>query len=148
MPGVQHPHFAAHSRDQNAQRKRKSTLVRAADSSEDKLELGLVRLVSLLSCVTAGFDLLHQPKGTSTAAHSGHSVSQAPAKPRSPVGQMVTYYLKMEPHLFKDALDEQFRRLKDEKDEADQRKREKQELQDKEKNDKTKKDGGELVLFQ
>lgn len=61
---------------------------------------------------------------------------------------MVTYYLKMEPHLFKDALDEQFRRLKDEKDEAEQRKREKQELKDKEKDDKTKKDGGELVLFQ
>ena len=52
---------------------------------------------------------------------------------------MVTYYLKMEPHLFKDALDEQFRRLKDEKDEAEL---------DKQKSDKTKKDGGELVLFQ
>lgn len=73
---------------------------------------------------------------------------QAPAKPRSPVGQMVTYYLKMEPHLFKNALDEQFRRLKAEKDEAEQRRKEQKEQNDKKKDDKTKKDGGELVLFQ
>lgn len=73
---------------------------------------------------------------------------QAPAKPRSPVGQMVTYYLKMEPHLFKDALDEQFRRLKDEKDQAEQRRQAQKELNDKRKDDKSQKDGGELVLFQ
>lgn len=54
----------------------------------------------------------------------------------------------MEPHLFKDALDEQFRRLKDEKDEAEQRRKAQKEQLDKQKNDKTKKDGGELVLFQ
>ena len=61
---------------------------------------------------------------------------------------MVTYYLKMEPHLFKDALDEQFRRLKDEKDEAQQRRKDQKEQNDKKKDDKTQKDGGELVLFQ
>ena len=61
---------------------------------------------------------------------------------------MVTYYLKMEPHLFKNALDEQFRRLKDEKDQAEQRKKDQKELNDKNKDDKAKKDGGELVLFQ
>lgn len=61
---------------------------------------------------------------------------------------MVTYYLKMEPHLFKDALDEQFRRLKDEKDQAEQRRKEQKDLNDKTKDDKAKKDGGELVLFQ
>ena len=61
---------------------------------------------------------------------------------------MVTYYLKMEPHLFKDALDEQFRRLKDEKDEAQQRRKDQKEQNDKKKDDKAQKDGGELVLFQ
>ena len=61
---------------------------------------------------------------------------------------MVTYYLKMEPHLFKDALDEQFRRLKDEKDEAQQRRKDQKEQNDQKKDDKTQKDGGELVLFQ
>ncbi|KAL3131693.1 hypothetical protein ABBQ38_007985 [Trebouxia sp. C0009 RCD-2024] len=114
LPAVQHAHHrGTHPRAPTVQRKRKSMLVRAEDSSADKLELGL-----------------------------------APAKPRSPVGQMVTYYLKMEPHLFKDALDEQFRRLKDEKDEAEQRRKAQKEQLDKQKNDKTKKDGGELVLFQ
>lgn len=61
---------------------------------------------------------------------------------------MVTYYLKMEPHLFKDALDEQFRRLKDEKDEVQQRRKDQKEQNDKNKDDKAQKDGGELVLFQ
>ena len=61
---------------------------------------------------------------------------------------MVTYYLKMEPHLFKDALDEQFRRLKDEKDETEQRRKAQKEQSDQKKDDKTKKDGGEMVLFQ
>jgi len=75
--------------------------------------------------------------------------SQAPAKPRSPVGQMVTYYLKMEPHLFKDALDEQFRRLKDEKDEAEKLAKQQQEEQrEKQAQDKGKASSGEVVLYQ
>lgn len=75
--------------------------------------------------------------------------SQAPAKPRSPVGQMVTYYLKMEPHLFKDALDEQFRRLKDEKDEAAKLAKQQQgEQKEKQAQDKGKASSGEVVLYQ
>lgn len=62
---------------------------------------------------------------------------------------MVTYYLKMEPHLFKDALDEQFQRLSDEKQEAEKLAREQKEQQDKEQKDKAKSGSpdGELVLY-
>lgn len=74
---------------------------------------------------------------------------QAPAKPKSPVGQMVTYYLKMEPHLFKDALDEQFKRLADEKEEAAKLAKEQKEQQDKEVKDKAQSGSadGEMVLY-
>lgn len=42
---------------------------------------------------------------------------QAPAKPRTPYGQMLEYMLKSEsPTLFKSAVDDQWRRLKEEKD--------------------------------
>ncbi|KAL0019738.1 hypothetical protein WJX77_008774 [Trebouxia sp. C0004] len=79
----------------------------------------------------------------------GLELGLAPAKPRSPVGQMVTYYLKMEPHLFKDALDEQFRRLKDEKDEAERLAKQQQEEQkEKQVQDKGKASSGEVVLYQ
>ena len=65
---------------------------------------------------------------------------------------MVTYYLKMEPHLFKEALDEQFGRLRDEKEEAQKLAKQQQDEQkdkqkgDKVKGDKSKGDSGALVL--
>ena len=37
-------------------------------------------------------------------------------KPHTALGKMMSYYLKMEPHLFKAALEDQFQRLKAEKD--------------------------------
>ena len=61
---------------------------------------------------------------------------------------MVMYYLKMEPHLFKEALEEQFKRLKAEKDSTAQTAKEQSERKDKQKDDKTNQDGGELVLYQ
>ena len=62
---------------------------------------------------------------------------------------MVTYYLKMEPHLFKDALDEQFRRLKHEMDEAKKLAQQQQEEQKEKPNqDKSKASSGEVVLYQ
>lgn len=61
---------------------------------------------------------------------------------------MVMYYLKMEPHLFKEALDEQFKRLKAEKDETAQAAKEQNDRKDKQKEDESKQDGGELVLYQ
>lgn len=76
------------------------------------------------------------------------TIWQAPAKPRSPVGQMVTYYLKMEPHLFKDALDEQFSRLRDEKDEAEKAKQQQGDEKEKQQQDKGKENSGEVVLYQ
>ena len=36
---------------------------------------------------------------------------------------MLSYYLKMEPQLFKAAVEDQLKRLKDEKDEKEQRRR-------------------------
>jgi hypothetical protein len=41
---------------------------------------------------------------------------QAPAKPKTPYGEMLQYYLKMEPQLFRAAVDQQLQRLKEEKD--------------------------------
>lgn len=62
---------------------------------------------------------------------------------------MVTYYLKMEPHLFKDALDEQFQRLADEKQEAETLAREQKEQQAKEQKAKAQPGSpeGEMVLY-
>lgn len=39
-------------------------------------------------------------------------------KPKSAVGEMLAYYFKREPHLFKGAIEQQLQRLRDE---ADQR---------------------------
>ena len=41
---------------------------------------------------------------------------QAPVKPQTPMGTMLSYYLKKEPHLFKATLETQLQRLKDDKD--------------------------------
>lgn len=77
------------------------------------------------------------------------STSQAPAKPKSPAGEMVTYYLKMQPHLFHDAVNEQFRRLQEEKEEAAKAAQEQQEQREKEQKDKPKGEekGLEVTLY-
>lgn len=51
------------------------------------------------------------------------AAAQAPVKPQSPVGEMLAYYYKQQPHLFKDAIEEQLRRLRDERDERDARRK-------------------------
>lgn len=57
LPAVQHArHRGTPPRAPTVQRKRKATIVRAEDLSADKLELGLVRLVKVLTCVCLGFD--------------------------------------------------------------------------------------------
>ena len=43
---------------------------------------------------------------------------QAPLKPRTSHGEMVNYYLKMEPHLFKEAVQGQFERIREEREAA------------------------------
>ena len=71
------------------------------------------------------------------------AVKQAAAKPKSPVGDMLAYYLKAQPHLFKDAIAEQFVRLRDQRDaEA------KQQSESKPEDPKSKPDKSELVLYQ
>jgi hypothetical protein len=42
--------------------------------------------------------------------------TQAPAQPKTPYGQMLTYYLAMQPQLFNEAVDDQLRRLQAQKD--------------------------------
>lgn len=42
--------------------------------------------------------------------------AQAPRKPRTSLGEMVNYYLKMEPHLFKEAVNTQFERIREERE--------------------------------
>lgn len=46
--------------------------------------------------------------------------SQAPAKPKTPYGEMLQYYLRMEPQLFHAAVDQQLQRLKQEKEEKEE----------------------------
>ena len=41
---------------------------------------------------------------------------QATVKPQSPVGEMLAYYYKQQPHLFKEAIEEQLQRLSDERE--------------------------------
>lgn len=41
---------------------------------------------------------------------------QAPVKPRTAYGEMLQYYLKMEPQLFKAAVEDQLHKLKAERD--------------------------------
>ena len=60
--------------------------------------------------------------------------------PQTPAGEMLSYYLSEQPHLFQDAVDEQLRLLETEKEEAKEKK--------KEKGDKEKTDPSELVLYQ
>ncbi|CAL5219382.1 g1204 [Coccomyxa viridis] len=40
----------------------------------------------------------------------------APRKPRTSLGEMVNYYLRMEPHLFKEAVNTQFERIREERE--------------------------------
>lgn len=44
------------------------------------------------------------------------ALPQAPAKPKTAYGQMLQYYLKMQPQLFTAAVEQQLQRLKEEKD--------------------------------
>ena len=53
------------------------------------------------------------------ATPEGANDLQAPVQPKTAMGEMLSYYLKMEPHLFKAALEEQFQRLQQEKEERD-----------------------------
>jgi hypothetical protein len=59
-------------------------------------------------------------------------VVQAPSKPATPFGQMMAYYLEMQPDLFKTAIEDQFLRLQSEKqarEDLEQKAREEEEQQ-------------------
>lgn len=50
------------------------------------------------------------------ASNEGQEFGLAPAKPKTPYGEMLQYYLKMQPQLFKAAVEQQLQLLKEEKD--------------------------------
>lgn len=79
----------------------------------------------------------------SQAQNEDQQLSMAAAKPKSPVGDMLAYYLKAQPHLFKDAIAEQFTRLKE------QREAEAQQSQEADKGSKKPQaaDKSEMVLY-
>ena len=62
----------------------------------------------------------------STISYSICIAAQAPRKPRTSLGEMVNYYLTMEPHLFKEAVSTQFERIKEEREAAAEAARERQ----------------------
>ena len=70
------------------------------------------------------------------------SCIQAPVKPKTAVGKMLNYYLKMEPHLFRAAIDEQFARIRSELDEKEKQEQELEQAETKEQTSKS-----EIVLY-
>lgn len=80
-------------------------------------------------------------------APANPAVSLAPVKMRTPLGEMMEYYLKMEPHLFRDAVSEQLQRLRDERDAETERKRVQQEGELGEQGNVSQPDNSELVLY-
>lgn len=73
---------------------------------------------------------------------SGEENRLAPVEPRTPFGEMLTYYLKMEPQLFKSAVEDQLDRLKEEVEAQKAKEEAAKKLQD-ETTDKS-----ELILYQ
>ena len=63
-------------------------------------------------------------------------------KPRTSHGEMVNYYLKMEPHLFKEAVQGQFERIREEREAAGAAAKEKEAQMQAAASDKS-----ELVLY-
>ena len=53
-------------------------------------------------------------------AEASPTLVQAPVKPQTPMGKMLSYYLKMEPHLFKAALETELTKLKEEREQQAQ----------------------------
>jgi hypothetical protein len=70
--------------------------------------------------------------------------TQAPAKPKTPYGEMLQYYLRMEPQLFHAAVDQQLQRLKEEKDAKEEAVRKSQE----EESSTAQRSKSDLVLYQ
>ena len=87
------------------------------DSPQYPQELSLVSRILTVGPATHVLAVnMSTPTGCMAAA-------QAPVKPQSPVGEMLAYYYKAQPHLFKDAIEEQLRRLRDERDDRETRRK-------------------------
>ncbi|KAK9820618.1 hypothetical protein WJX72_012335 [[Myrmecia] bisecta] len=59
----------------------------------------------------------HVVRPAAAGGESSEQVGLAPAKPKSPVGEMLAYYAKQEPHLFRAAIEEQLLRIRDQREE-------------------------------
>lgn len=78
-----------------------------------------------------------------TTSEVTYHAPQAPVKMETPLGAMMEYYLKMEPHLFKSTVEEQLQRIRDERDtEAAARLQQKQDQ-----GSQPATDGRDLVLY-
>lgn len=77
-------------------------------------------------------------------------VKQTPVKPKTPYGEMLQYYLKMEPQLFRTAVDQQLQRLKEEKEakEAQEEAMKSQQEDEESKTTKEQRSKSDLVLYQ
>jgi hypothetical protein len=82
---------------------------------------------------------------TTLPAPLATAVPQAPAKPKTPYGEMLQYYLKMEPQLFRAAVDQQLQRLKEEQEAKEEAVRKSQEEEESSTVQRSKSD---LVLYQ
>lgn len=65
------------------------------------------------------FAVTHTESTAVPHLHLGTTPCSAPAKPKTPYGEMLQYYLRMEPQLFRAAVDQQLVRMKEEKDAKD-----------------------------
>jgi hypothetical protein len=122
---IQRPLVRAHAsrcllpRSVYTPQRRRQCLVQAQQQGDDPhtpQELSLVGDSVQHACDELAGPVRRQLPNTGCAA-----AAQAPVKPQSPVGEMLAYYYKAQPHLFKDAIEEQLRRLRDERDERDAR---------------------------
>jgi len=68
---------------------------------------------------------------------NNESSALTPVKPRTAYGEMLQYYLKMEPELFQSAMEDQLNRLKEEREEKEKKERAIQEAAEKPNKDKT-----------
>lgn len=74
------------------------------------------------------------------------SGSQIPAKPKSPLGEMLAFYARESPHLLKSAIEDQFAKLHEER-QARERGEEDKELKEQAEQPARASDSTELVLY-
>jgi hypothetical protein len=90
-----------------------------------------------LSCAAKGGD---DGEGAGKSGGEGEEVTDLVYQAQTPAGEMLSYYLSEQPHLFQDAVDEQLKLLETQKEEMKEKKNSKESEKGK--------DPSELVLYQ